>query len=268
MPGYGRDDGDVDRGGGINLVPGKWEPPTNPSAEDLAAARLWIQVYDAEKAIVSPDALRKWLVTFLGNLAVGSGSGEGDLDMRVKLLSVAVDDREAKHFTRESLKLAWVRFKFTPAANELMAFFDDLESRERTEAQRLMAVLDAGAKPSPTMAAPVDVDESMRRFREKQDRERRELAAIVNQRSTSPQNWDRLPGETDLMFIDRIGEQRRRMQDGITRQMRRGGAKPKPAPSPEAMQAAYRATGIKPEDVRQPASASEPAQNTMSGGEA
>lgn len=254
VPGYGRDDSDA--GGGINLVAGVWTPPERPSAEDLAAARLWMQVYDAERAVVSPEALRKWLVTFVGNLVVGSGTAESDLDMRVKLLSAAVDEREAKHFTKESLKLAWDRFKFVPTANELMKFFDELESDERTQAQRLMAVLDAGSKPPPPKAPAMDVDESIRRHRERQDRERQELAAIVKQRFPQLSQWDRLPGETDLMFIDRIGEQRRKMQDGITRQMRRGAAKPKPVPSPEAMKAAYDATGIKPKDV----SESQPAE--------
>lgn len=272
VPGYGRDDADVDRGGGINLVPGKWEPPSNPSAEDLAAARLWMRVYDSETAVVSADALRKWLVTFLGNLAIGSGSGESDLDVRVRLLSVAIDDRAAKHFTRESLKLAWGQFKFTPAANELMAFFDDLESRERTEAQRLLAVLDAGAKPPPPKAAPVDVDESMRLNREQWDRERRELAAVVEAKHGKPPPTPaRLQDETDKAYVARLRLHMDAELDRATKRMRggmrmkpKGADKPVPPPTPEAMRAAYSATGIKPKDVR---TDDESAEKTMSGGE-
>lgn len=251
VPGYGKDDSDA--GGGINLVPGVWKPPENPTREELAAARLWMQVYDAEKATVSEVALRKWLVTFAGNLVVGSGSSESELDMRVKLLSIAVDDRAAKHFTKESLKLAWDQFKFVPTANELMKFFDELEADERRDAQRLMAVLDAGHKPPPPKAPAMDVDESMRRFREKQDRERQELAAIVKQRAAAEgaPTWDRLPGESDNAYIDRIGDQRRKMQDKITRQMRSGAKVVKreaaPAPTTAQVRNAYAETGIDPD---------------------
>lgn len=251
VPGYGKDDSDA--GGGINLVPGVWKPPSMPTPEELAAARLWMQVYNAEVAVVSEAALRKWLVTFVGNLVVGSGAAESDLDMRVKLLSIAVDERPAKHFTKESLKLAWERFQFVPTANELMKFFDELESDERTQAQRLMAVLDAGAKSPPPKAPAMDVDESMRRHREKQDRERQELAAIVKARDAAEggPTWDRLPGENDEAFMGRIGAQRRSMLDKATRIMKRGPGRP--APTPEAMKAAYSATGIKPKDVRETA---------------
>jgi hypothetical protein len=248
VPGYGRDDSDA--GGGINLIPGVWKPPSMPTREELAAARLWMQVYDAEVAVVSAEGLRKWLVTFVGNLVVGSGSAESELDMRVKLLSIALDERPAKHFTKESLKLAWDRFKFVPTANELMKFFDELEADERRDAQRLMAVLDAGHKPPPPKAPAMDVDESMRRHREKQDRERQELAAIVKQRAAAEggPTWDRLPGENDEAFMGRIGAQRRAMLDKATRIMKRGPGKA--APTPDAMRKAYSATGIKPEDVR------------------
>jgi hypothetical protein len=273
VPGYGRDDGDVDRGGGINLVPGQWTPPTNPTLEDLAAARLWLRVYDSETTIVSADALRKWLVTFLGNLAVGSGSGESDLNMRVKLLSVAVDERAAKHFTKESLKLAWERFKFIPTANELMAFFDDLESRERTEAQRLMAVLDAGAKPPPPKAEPVDVDESMRRFREKQQQENRVLAEVLRERDAAAgkfapdaQVLQRAPGESDKAYGIRLAEQCRQQitigEQALKRDNRRRAMEHK-----AATKTAYDATKIKVQPKPDDQTANETARNAMSGGE-
>lgn len=203
----------MDAGGGINLVPGVWEPPANPTAEELAAARLWMQAYDAKPDPVSDASLRKWLMTFLGNLAVNSGNGEAEIEMRVKLLSVAVDERDTRHFTKESLKLAWQRFKFVPSAHELMAFFDELESLERCQAQRLMAVLDAGAKPPTAKAAAMDVDESMRRHREKQDRERRELVAILAERDAAAGKYAadastpaRAPGESDRAYGIRLAD--------------------------------------------------------------
>lgn len=207
VPGYGRDDSD--KGSGINLVPGVWKPPEKVSAEWAAAARLWMQAYNVEPVPVSPRDLQRWLTALLGNLAKAGGAGRDEIDMRVKLLAAAVDDRASKHFSKDALKLAWQRFQFTPTANELMKFFDDLESDERTQAQRLMAVLDAGHKPPPPKEPAMDVDESMRRHREKQERERRELAAIVRERYGEPPPMpERQPGENDDDFLARLKEWR------------------------------------------------------------
>lgn len=207
VPGYGRDDSNA--GDGINLVPGVWKPPEHVSAEWAAAARLWTQAYDVEPVPVSPRDLQRWLTALLGNLAKAGGAGRDEIDMRVKLLAVAVDDRAAKHFSKDALKLAWERFQFTPTAHELMGFFDEMESNERIQAQRLMAVLDAGAKPPPPKAPAMDVDESMRRHREKRELERRALAAIVEAKyGKMPPSPIRQPGETDALFLARLKDWR------------------------------------------------------------
>lgn len=208
VTGYGRDD--TNDPTGINLVPGKWQPPAKPTAEELAAARLWMQVYDAETATVSAKDLERWITTLVGNMRLASGTGEDDLEMRIRMLSIAVDERAAKHFSKDALKLAWKKFgDFIPTASQLMEFFDELESLERTQAQRLMAVLDAGHKTPPPRAAAVDIDESMRLNRERQDRERRALAAIAEAKyGKMPPMPERAPGESDELFMARLKEWR------------------------------------------------------------
>lgn len=219
IPGYGCDDSAVDRGGGANLVPGVWKPPDRVTAEEAAAARLWMQAYDTDDRTVSPRDLQRWLGTFLGNLAKESGKTGEEIDTKIKMLGVAVDDRLSKHFTKESLKLAWEKFTFIPSAHELMVFFDELESRERTEAQRLMAVLDAAVKPPPQKLPGVDVDESMRRFRERQDRERRELAAAIGM-EVQPLP-ERYPLETEHDYCIRLAEEAKRRCDEGGRALKR-----------------------------------------------
>jgi hypothetical protein len=204
VAGYGQDDSD--KGGGINLIAGKWEPPTNPTSEELAAARLWMQAYGAETATVAAKDLEKWIATLVANMRLSSGAGEDDIEMRIRMLSLAVDERAAKHFSKDALKLAWKKFgQFIPTASQLMEFFDDLESLERTQAQRLMAVLDAGYKTPPPKAPAMDVDESMRRHREKQERERKALAAIVEAKyGAMPPMPERQLGESDDAFLARL----------------------------------------------------------------
>lgn len=204
VAGYGQDDSD--KGGGINLIAGKWEPPANPTSEELAAARLWMQAHNAETATVAAKDLEKWIATLVANMRLSSGAGEDDIEMRIRMLSIAVDDRAAKHFSKDALKLAWKKFgQFIPTASQLMEFFDDLESLERTQAQRLMAVLDAGYKTPPPKAPAMDIDESMRRHREKQEQERKALAAVVAAKyGAMPPMPEREPGESDNSFMNRL----------------------------------------------------------------
>jgi len=243
VPGYGRDDSND--GGGINLVPGVWKPPERVTNEEAAAARLWLRAYEAETATVSAKDLEKWIATLVGNLRLASASGEDDIGLRIKMLSIAVDDRPAKHFTKDSLKLAWKTFgDFIPTGHQLMAFFDDLDSRERTEAQRLMAVLDAAAKPAKPRTEAVDIDLSMRLNREAADRERAELikaAGIV-----IPPCPPRAPGESDRAYGIRLAEEAKRQCDIGGKAMKRA-MRERAAPTPTTMKAAYAATGIKPQ---------------------
>jgi hypothetical protein len=244
VPGYGRDDSDA--GGGINLIAGIWKPPSRVTADEAAAARLWMRAHDAEADdqkpgyAVSAKDLHKWMATFLGNLAKGMNTTADESDLRVKLLSIAVDDRPAKHFTKESLKLAWDRFKFAPSANELMEFFDDLDSRERTEAQRIIQVLDVAAKPPAPQGSPVDVERSIALNNEKRDRERRELAAVVAEKFNVPPVPERGPGETDDAFMARLRHHRKVVEADATRAMKRFNP-PKSAQPVERMEMAYQA---------------------------
>lgn len=240
VPGYGRDDSEVDRGGGANLVAGVWRPPERVSPEWVAAARLWMQAHEAESDdkkpgyLVSAKDLQKWMVTFVNNLMIGSGSGEADIEMRVVLLSVAVDERPAKYFSKDALKLAWERFHYIPTGHELMAFFDDMEGLERTQAQRLIAVLDAAAKPPAGKAPAVDIERSMALNRERTDRERRELARVVEERfGPPPPVPSRLEGESDDMFMARLSAHREKILGRAIPTL-----KPKVSQSPEQVRKA------------------------------
>jgi hypothetical protein len=239
-PGYGRDDKAVDAGGGINLVPGAWQPPERVTPEELAAARLWMQAYDAGSPTVAPRDLQRWLATLLGNLAKARDTGAEEIDMRVKMLALAIDDRPAKHFGKDALKLAWERFTFIPTAHELMEFFDEMESRERTDAQRLMAVLDAGSRPPPPKVGPVDIEASMRRMRDKQAAENLELAEKLGIEPTEPP--PRLLGETDGEYGGRLADLARQHIAAGEKALKRDAARRRAGlPTAEALDAAREA---------------------------
>lgn len=238
IPGYGRDDGNA--GDGINLVPGVWNPPEHVSAEWAAAARLWMRAAEAEEEpVVAPKDLHKWLNALIGNMRLAGSMDAEDVDARIKMLSVAINERKAKHFTVDSLKLAWRRFgDFVPTAHQLMAFFDDLESTERTEAQRLMAVLDAAARPAQPRSPVVDVERSMALNREKWDRERAELIAAAG--IEVPDIPPRMPHETDREYGVRLAEEAKRQCDIGGRALRREEARRR-APTADEMRKAAEA---------------------------
>jgi hypothetical protein len=179
--GYGGEEGSPS---GITLVAGEWQPPPEVTEDDLASARVWLHAYETETGRVASGDCRKWLATFLNNVAKGAVYSERDLDLKIHTLSFAVDDRDGKHFSPDSLKLAWKRFTFIPAARELMQFFDDLEAAERAQAQRLMTIIDGGvrgrgARPGPEDPgftwSREDAEAHSRRLYEAKAAERREM---------------------------------------------------------------------------------------------
>jgi hypothetical protein len=151
--GYGGEEGSPT---GINLVPGIWEPPTVVTEDDLASARVWLHAYETEKATVAETDCKKWLATLVNGVVKGMAYSERDLDLKICTLAAAIDDRAAKHFGKDALKLAWARFNYIPSAHELMGFFDDLEAAERAEAQNLMKILDGGVKGAASRPSPQD----------------------------------------------------------------------------------------------------------------
>lgn len=199
-----------------------------------------MQAHDAEVGkIVSAKDLEKWLSTLIGNMRLSGSMEERDIGLRIRMLSVAIDEREAKHFSKDSLKLAWAEFgDFIPTASQLMAFFDELESRERTEAQRLMAVLDVASKPPAPKAPPVDIERSIELERQRRDRERAELIAAAG--IVIPPTPPRGPRESDKAYGIRLAEEAKRQCDIGGRALRRQN-QPRAAQPVERMEMAYEA---------------------------
>jgi hypothetical protein len=260
-------------------VDGQWDLPPDIPETIVVECRRWLAAHDAASGIAQEGRIQNWLARLLGGLA-GNHTAD-DVRMKMGAFLFALNDKPAYCFDDATLKIAMRRFKFWPSAGELIEFADEMDQWTRTQAKRAYRVVDAGprkpdARPNMRPWAEGGAEDNTRWNREQADRERKELIEIMRKRDEEagrqPGEWDRLPGEDAHAFIDRIGDKRRAMQDEITRRMKggmrikpKGADKPVPPPTPEVMKAAYDTTGIKPKDVR---TASEAAQNTMSGGEA
>jgi hypothetical protein len=147
--GFGTDDDDL---GGARLVPGNWQPPESVSAADAEAARTWLKNHqaatDERNFREAPErVVKKWLLTVIGGSAMAREWTQEDVDLKARVLMIAVDDRDVRWFNKETIREAWKRFqKWIPAADELIEFFDTLEANERMMAQRMLTVSDIAAR--------------------------------------------------------------------------------------------------------------------------
>jgi hypothetical protein len=253
--------------GGSFEVDGQWQLPPDIPETIVVECRRWLAAHDAASGIAQEGRIKQWLLKLLGGLP-GDYSAEV-VQMKMGAFVFALSDYRAYCFDDVTLKLAMRKFKFWPSAAELIAFADEMEEWTRRTAARAFKISDAGPcnanRPTNLRPWAEGGEEDCTRWnREQADRERRELAAVVESKYGKPTPAPaRFPDESAKDYAHRLRLHMDAELDKVTKQTR-GGMRPKPKgadkvppPSPEAMKAAYDTTGIKPKDVResQPAEA-------------
>jgi|GEM_PF-4858839 len=253
---------------GADLREGRWEPPATITADMVVEANRWRQQHSERSGWVQPGVLKQWLAI----LITGSAKRQADdVDeaARLSALMFAIEEHPAYCFTKSTLREAQRRFKFLPTPAELLEFVDGIAAAERRTADRLWKIVETGVRTGAAVAG--DTDAAMRLHREKTDRERRELAAILAERDAAQGKHaadDAAPvrqaGESDKAFVARLMNHAHR-QISLGQAALRRDNRMRAREAKEATKAAYAATGIK---VEPPAddTASETAQNTTSCG--
>lgn len=178
----------------------------------MQECRRWLAAYDAASGTAQDGRVKVWLMRLLGGLP-GDYPPE-TVQMKMGAFVFALEDKPAYCFDDATLKIAVRRFKkFWPSAGELVEFADEMESWTRRQAKRAWEVVDAGARVSREPTQSEAVQRSIALNREKQARERAELAAIVAAKygplpdaATAPQMG---PGESRDSYIDRLREWRK-----------------------------------------------------------
>jgi hypothetical protein len=228
---------------GADLREGRWEPPATITADMVVEANRWRQQHDQRSGWVQQGVLKQWLAIVITGSARRPGD-DVDEAARLSALMFAVEEHPAFCFTKGTLRDAQRRFKFLPTPAELLAFADAIVTAETGKADRLWKIVEAGVR---TGAAGVDNgDLSTRLNREAGDRERRELAAVVEAKyGKQTPTPARLPDESANDYAHRLRLHMDAELDRATKQMRGGMRparpktdKPVPPPTPEQMQEA------------------------------
>lgn len=237
---------------GAGVKPGRWEPPEEISADTVNIARAAIEDYTAKQAPAPLTVVVQWLGSLINGIP--HGMAENALGLRIGALAEAVEDYPAWVWTKDTRKLARARFDYVPAAKELIEFAEEITAGPRSNAAKLMRILDIGERrrqrkmepgESPRQASgwgwsdPAEMEAQRQYLREKQDRERKELAAIVrkqDQEAGAAPALERFPLETDKDFVARVVAAVRAFLDRATEVMKnprhgrgrgdRGGAVP------------------------------------------
>lgn len=216
VPNYGGDDGMSSAG--ADFRDGVWDQPEWVDQRDRDEAAKALPAYEAMLKPTTHERIRDFLL-MLWNAT--KHTSEMTWEAVERVYPMMLDAHPGWCFRPERLKLAAMHaFTWFPSVQELVAF---MEPDRQAILQRVEALRKVSECPtSPPKNAPIDVDESMRRHREKQDRERRELVEIMRQRDLAEGRVpldtsvpERAPLETDKDYVSRVmGVIRGRIDDG------------------------------------------------------
>lgn len=213
VPEYGTDEDR--RTGGGQFRAGVWDPPEFVDARDRDEAKAILPKFDTLLRPASPERIREFLL-FLWN----STKHQSDMDWQAvaSVYPMMLDSHPSWCFRPERLKLAaQTAFEWFPSVAELCAFMepDRQDILERVEGLR--RVVDTPT--TPPKGGTVDVDESIRRFRERQDRERAELRAAAG--IDLPPPLPRAEGESDRDYGTRLAAEAKRQCEAGGRALKR-----------------------------------------------
>lgn len=163
-------------------VDGTWELPRNIPDTLVVECRRWLAAHSDASGIAQEGRVKHWLIRLLGGLP-GDYSVEA-VQMKMGAFLFALSEYRAYCFDDATLKLAMRRFKFWPSSAELIAFADEMDRWTRQHAARCHKIVDAGPQSAP--AETNSAERSIRLNREKQNRERAELAAMLAKKFGAP----------------------------------------------------------------------------------
>jgi hypothetical protein len=257
----------VDEGGDVRVVPGVWELPAVVTEPMIFEYRRWLDALGKCDAPAQDGRMRVWLSKLLFGLS--GNFSEEMIRGKMSAYAFALADKPAFCFDDAVLRRAQKHFKsFWPSAGELIEFMERVEAETRIKAERAWKIIDGG--PRAAGAAEPGTDAAIQRHREKQDRERRELAAILAERDAAQgkhapdaETPRRMPGETDKQFVARLTEHTR-AQITLGRRALKRDNHMRTLAAKTATKAAYEATGIEVQPKPADDTASASAENTMS----
>jgi len=267
VPNYGGDDGMP--AGGADFRDGVWDAPEWVDARERDEAKQAQAAYAMQLRPVSAERIREFLL-FLWNST--KHQNDTSWDAVAAVYPMMLDGHPSWCFRPERLKLAARHaFDWFPTVRQLVEFMEPDRQAILERVSSLKKVSEAptskpGGGGGGEFKWSVEKSEANARHnREVADRERKELIEIMRKRDAEaglpPMDTsvpDQAPGESDKAYVSRLCDGIRTKLDAGTKAMRgrmrikpKGADKPVPPPTPEAMKAAYDATGLKSEDVRE-----------------
>lgn len=264
---YGGDDGTPSSG--ADFKDGVWEPPEWVDIRERDEASRAKAAFEMQLRPVTAERIREFLL-FLWNST--KHQNDTSWEAVAAVYPMMLDGHPSWCFRPERLKLAaQTAFDWFPTVRQLVEFMEPDRQAILERVASLKKVSETTTSPPKGAGrdglrpwAEGGCEDNARWNREQADRERRELAAIVEAKYGKPLPAPaRLRDESAEDYAHRLRLHMDAELDKVTKQMR-GGMRPKakggdkvPPPSPEAMKAAYDTTGIKSHDVResQPAEA-------------
>lgn len=255
------------------IVAGVWEMPAVITEPMILEYRRWLDALRKCDAPAQDGRIRVWLSKLLFGLS--GNFSEEMIRAKMSAFAFALADKPAFCFDDAVLRRAQKHFKsFWPSAGELIEFMERVEAETRVREDRAWKIINGGprAAGAPTTKRPWaegGSDDQREYLRQKADRERRELAEILRDRDAAAGKFaqetpvpQQQRGESGGDYVKRLKAHAMEQIDIGEQALKRDG-RMRAVAQKAAAKAAYEATKIRVE----PATASETAENTMSGGE-
>lgn len=205
VPNYGGDEG-VGKAG-ADFREGVWDSPEWVDQRERDEAAKVLPAFEVMLRPTTHARIRDFLLMLWNST---KHTSEMTWEAVERVYPMMLDAHPGWCFRPERLKLAAQHaFTWFPSVQELVAF---MEPDRKALLERVEALRKVSESPTqPPKNAPIDIDESIRRFREKQRRANAEMVEIMRQRDLAEGREpldtsvpDRAPLETDQNYHDRV----------------------------------------------------------------
>lgn len=196
-------------------MPGVWKHPPVVTEPMILECRRWLEAMQKCDAPAQDGRIRVWLSKLLFGLS--GNHSEEMIQGKMGAFAFALADKPAFCFDDGTLRQAQKHFKsFWPSAGELIEFMERIEAEVRVKAERAWKLVDGGTRAAgaPRTSRPWadgGAEDHAQYLREKQDRERAELVAIMAERDAAAGKWaadepmpERDPEETAKEYVKRL----------------------------------------------------------------